>query len=198
METKNLIKVIEPIKKEVERIELDIEVEIRNEKDLQNANEKLILVKTIQKQVSEKKSSIIKPLNQALLNVRALFAPIEDRIYTAEKVIKNKIIEYTEKQRKKAEKEKEKLAKKVEKGQIGFDEAVEKLEKVESVQKNIKTDDGVTTVKVVKKVVIENESLLPREYLIPDMVKIRADALAGKEIPGVKVVDEKILAIKIN
>ena len=39
----------------------------------------------------------------------------------------------------------------------------------------------------VREVVIFDESLLPREYLAPIMAKIRADALAGKLIPGVRV-----------
>ena len=44
------------------------------------------------------------------------------------------------------------------------------------------------TVKVVK---IINEADIPREYLVPDMAKIKADIKAGKEIKGVEVVEEK-------
>ena len=40
------------------------------------------------------------------------------------------------------------------------------------------------------KVNIVNEALLPREYLVPFIQKINADALAGKVIPGVEVVME--------
>lgn len=36
-------------------------------------------------------------------------------------------------------------------------------------------------------VVVVDESKLPREYLMPDMQKIRQAALAGTEIPGVEV-----------
>lgn len=36
-------------------------------------------------------------------------------------------------------------------------------------------------------VVIVNVALIPREYLVPDMVRIRADALAGKPIAGIEV-----------
>lgn len=36
-------------------------------------------------------------------------------------------------------------------------------------------------------VFITNEAAIPREYLIVDMVRLRADALAGKVIPGVEV-----------
>lgn len=38
-----------------------------------------------------------------------------------------------------------------------------------------------------KEVTIVDPAVLPRQYLVPDMARIRADALAGVVIPGVKV-----------
>lgn len=39
-------------------------------------------------------------------------------------------------------------------------------------------------------------SLLPREYLMPDLAKIGTDALAGKLIPGVRIVQESNLVAR--
>lgn len=54
---------------------------------------------------------------------------------------------------------------------------------------------GVPT--MTRKVVdVVDESLLPREYLVPDMPKIRQAALAGVPIPGVTVRDETVVVAR--
>lgn len=58
----------------------------------------------------------------------------------------------------------------------------------------IKTD-GVTF-KEVKSVEVENEDAIPREYWALDMVKIRKVALAGIEIPGVRITKTKVAVVK--
>jgi len=42
-----------------------------------------------------------------------------------------------------------------------------------------------------KRVELVDESLLPREYLTPHMQKISADVIAGKSVPGARLVIEK-------
>ncbi len=43
---------------------------------------------------------------------------------------------------------------------------------------------------------IVDAALIPREYLVPDMARITADALAGKVPPGVRVVEGSTLAAR--
>ncbi len=43
---------------------------------------------------------------------------------------------------------------------------------------------------------IVDASLIPREYLVPDLARITFDALAGKAIPGAQVVDGNTLAAR--
>ena len=47
--------------------------------------------------------------------------------------------------------------------------------------------------RTTKKVRIINSDLIPREYMVPDEVKIRRVVLAGLEIPGVEVYEEKTI-----
>ena len=90
------------------------------------------------------------------------------------------------------EKKEEKIAEKVDEGKMSFEQAATKMEKIERPENQV----GATTFKTIRKVIIKDATKLPREYLIPDEAKIRRDALAGIEIAGVEVIEEKIVASK--
>jgi len=144
--------------------------------------------------IKNKKESITKPLNEALRNVRDMFRPIEDQFSSAESIIKGKLLDYTRKVNEEARKKEEALAKRVEKGTMKMETAEKKLDTIERVDNTTKGDVGKVSIKKIKKVRIADESKLPREYLVPDMVLIRKDALGGKEIPGVEIYEEETLA----
>ncbi len=143
-----------------------------------------------------KKESITKPLNEALKNARKLFAPVEEQFAKAEVIIKQKLLAYKKKIDAEAEEEEEKIAAKVEGGKMKFETGEKKIEKIERVDNTTKGKVGAISVKIIKKVRITDAALLPREYLIPDQVAIRRDALGGKPIPGVEVYNEEIIAAK--
>lgn len=60
----------------------------------------------------------------------------------------------------------------------------------QDVTKRVTTDTGTVTWVDNYVPVIVNESLIPREYLCPDMAKLKAAAKAGIEVPGVRRVNE--------
>jgi LysM repeat protein len=197
MENKEIAKALAPIKTEITRVESYASaLEIKTETQLKEATNELAIVKTIQKQLTEKKEGITKPLMTALKNVRAIFAPLEAKTTAAEQIIKSKMIRYQEIVAAKAQKKADKIAADVEAGKIGFDEGVAKQAKIAEPPKTVSTENGQITYRIVKKVVVEDPALLPREYLVPDFVKIRADALAGKQIAGVKIVEEKVVSAR--
>jgi hypothetical protein len=198
MENRNIEKELIPIKTELTRVgSYASTLTIKNEEQLKEATDELVVLKTIQKQITEKKEGVIKPLMTALRNARAIFAPFEEKIEEAEQAIKDKMIKYQQIVEANAQKKSEKIAKDVETGRIGFDEGVKRQAKIAEPQKTISTDNGQITYRIVKKVVIEDSALIPREYLIPDLSKIRADIFTGKQIAGVKIVEEKIISTKI-
>ena len=134
-----------------------------------------------------KKELITKPLNQSLKNARELFKPLEDQFLNAEKIIKKKILDYSQSVNKIAQEKEEKIAERMEKGIIKLETAEKKINEVERINKTTQVKYGKVTIRQTKKVRIVNLSLVPREYFIPDMILIRNDALSGKNIAGVEV-----------
>lgn len=164
--------------------------------DLKEATDILSKIKTIAKMIREKKETITKPLNEALKNARELFRPIENDCEKAEQIIKERMIDYQTKEELKIKAKEEKIVEKVDSGEISFEQGSKKLEKIGEIPTEMKGNIGSIATRIIKEIVIIDENKIPREYLIPDMAKIRKDALAGKEIPGIKVEDKKIIVSK--
>ena len=134
-----------------------------------------------------KKELITKPLNESLRNARELFKPLEDQFLNAEKIIKKKILDYSQSVNKIAQEKEEKIAERMEKGIIKLETAEKKINEVDRINKTTQGSYGKVTIRQTRKVRIVNLSLIPREYFIPDMILIRNDALSGKNIAGVEV-----------
>ena len=194
MENANLTKELAPFKATISKAEAAVTaLQIKTVDDLTGATELLGKIKTVGKAITQKKESITKPLNEALKNIRDFFRPVEAQWANAEQIVKGKMIDYQNEQIAKAAKETKKVEEKVEAGKMTFEKAAEKIEKV-TPQKNVTTTAGAAQFRTVKEVVVDNETLVPREYLVLDMVKIRKVALAGVAIPGVRIVEKQAVA----
>lgn len=169
------------------------ELVIASDQDMQSATDILSKIKSVGRLITEKKEAITKPLNEALKNARALFAPIEADYAKAEATIKGKMLVF---QQDKARRAAEAEAKILNDRRLTAETKAERLAEVEAPQTKVEGNSGAVQFKTVRKVVIENPEALPREYLVPDDVRIRKDALAGKDIPGVKVVEEQTVAAR--
>jgi len=168
-------------------------LEIKTADDMPKAVDLLSKIKSVGKLITDKKKSITDPLNTALKNARGFFKPVEDEYANAEGIVKKKMLDYDIKAREQARKEAEKIEKKVESGKMSIEKASEKLDEAQP-KKSVATAEGQVQFKTIKKVVIKDEKALPREYLMPDIMKIKKVALAGVEIAGVEVVEEKVVA----
>lgn len=169
-------------------------VEIHSDEDMRGATELLSNVKKLQVFITNEKEKITKPMNEALKNARNLFRPFEDNVEEASRVIKFKMTEYIQSVDAARKEEEEKIAKKIESGRMKVETGLTKMEKLPEAPKRVQAESGGVQVRTIKKVVIKDPEKLPREYLIPDEVKIRKVALAGVEIPGVEVLEEKSIA----
>mgnify|MGYP001580527221 CR=1 FL=1 len=180
-----------PLKAQVSRVgELAQAIVIKTPDDMSVAVDILGKVKDIGKKITVQKETITKPLNEALKNARALFKPLEDSYEEMEKTIKYKMVKYQTLSEAKAEKKINRIESKIEEGSLSFEKGVEKMSNLEPESK-VETDSFSLTFRITKTVEITDEKLIPREYLVPDMVLIRKDALAGKEIAGVRIVEVK-------
>lgn len=170
-------------------------------------------LKEISKEITAKKEGITKPLNEALKSARALFAPLEEQYETADKLIGRKLLDYKSKVDAEARVEEAKIAAKLEADRIKLEAEVEagkitqekadakmetrlekaedKMDNVARVDKHTQTAHGRVQFKIVKKVVVTDETKIPKAYWSLDMVAVRRDALAGILTEGVKIVEEE-------
>ena len=72
-------------------------IRVNSQPTLDQAKASLLEVKEIKKIIEEKKDSVVKPLNEALKNTRALFKPIEDKVEVIESYLKEEILKYNNK-----------------------------------------------------------------------------------------------------
>lgn len=160
---------------------------IKTEADMAHAREVLTSVMSFKKQLQAKKDAIVKPINEALRQIRALFAPVEEKIAKAEGSIKSAILMYnSEIQAKLAAKQAE-TAKKVEAGEMTITKAAAQVERVA-----VKT--AAIPTRKVKEIEIVDDAQIPDQYWVLDMVRIRKEAIFGnQQIPGVKVVEKEII-----
>ena len=142
-----------------------------------------------EKKVSEVREQHTRPAMDTLAFIRDLFKPAELSIADAKKVIKAKMLAYKLAEDEKIEREKAKLAARVEKGTMRSDTAAGKMEALEE-SKEIPAVKS--SVKVLIKVRVTDLSLVPIEYLVADMAKITTAVLReGLTIPGVEKYEEK-------
>lgn len=172
------------------------DLEIKSNDDLTAATDILSQVKTAQKNLKLEKEKILGPQLEAVQATRNLFAPYEKQLLEAETDIKGKMISYESEIDRAAKAEEARIQAQLDKGRIKPETAAKKIDNIATGAPQVTGAKGVVQFRIQKKIVIENASLLPREYLVPNEVLIRKAALAGVQIPGVKVVEEKIIAAR--
>ncbi len=169
-------------------------LQIKTEKDLESANSNLADIKNEMRRGEGVRRFFVDPYNELVKRVNAAFKPPLDVLAQAERIIKAKLVKYDDEQAKKAAKARAKLADDVNSGKIPIEKAAERMEGIQAPPKTVVSpiSGASLTFALRKEIVIVDEKKLPREYLIPDMVKIRKVALAGIQIPGVEVTEKKI------
>jgi len=96
------------------------------------------------------------------------------------------MLQWEEIQEAEIKKKEKEIEEKITKGEMSFEQASKKIEKIEQKIEAV-------PIREVVKVVITDKSKLPLEYLEPDLVAIKRDLIAGKEIQGAKLIKEKVV-----
>jgi len=188
-----------PVKEVVEfRSQVDFvktmadQLNIESEEDMKNASDLLVQVNQVEKAIQERKEKITRPLMAGLSEARELFKPMEAGHAEAKKTIKAKMLTYTLAEEERIEKEKSRVIARAEKGTIRQDTAIEKLENIGDAPTAFHGENSRTSLHIVRKVRIVDETLIPREYLVPDMKKIQEAVLKQKlTVNGVEIYEEK-------
>ncbi len=147
-------------------------------------------IKDATRVLTEKRTELTRPLMASLAGIKALFAPHEKILFEANEIVRAKVLAYTIAEQERKEKRKAQIAARVEKGTMREDTAVARLEDVgESA-----TTEGIR-VQTRRQLEIEDETLIPREYLSPNREKITKALFADLPVPGAKLVEKKILNV---
>lgn len=173
------------------------EIIIKNQNDFEKASELFLKVKQAGKYIASEKEKMTRGLLDSLANIRSFFKPYEIMQSNAEKEVGSKILAYQLEEEKKSQIKIDAVVEKVEKGKMTFEQANEKIETLE-VAKTVEVNTGAVQFKTIRDYEIIDEKLIPKKYWVLDLVKLRKDALDGVEIPGVKVVEKKIINSKLN
>lgn len=160
--------------------------------DMERGADLLHLIKQVEDSIVERKQAITKPLMASLASARDLFRPLEDGHAEAKKTIKGKMLAYQIAEEERIAKDKARIEARVDKGTMRHDTAIKKLESMDEVPKGATGSVGKASVRTIVKVRIVDESLIPREYLIPNVAAI-TEAVLRKNltIEGVERYEEK-------
>lgn len=175
---------------------------IDSKESLAQATDILSKIKSASKDLKNRKEEITKPLNEALKSARNLFKPLEDDLATAERCIKDKMLDYANDVEAKAAAEAAKLEKRVEKGTMRTDTAMRKMDEIETVDSQVKGDNGSVQFRTVRNIRVVDPQKIPLKYLMNEKViaaisaAVRTDVLNGTKVDGVEIVEEKQVAAR--
>lgn len=195
----NSSKEIAPIKQKVNQVLVAVRaIIIKSPEDFESAVELGSKIKLVSKAVTQRKEAITKPLNEALKSARDLFRPLENDLDSAETELKSKMLSFKEEERKKIAETQAKVEARVEKGTMKQETALKKVQDVQesTTAKTVETSSGAkATEKFVTKYVIVDETAIPREFLVPDMAKIKESFKLGVPVAGVEARKEATMSL---
>lgn len=205
-DNKQVTKVDESAIKEVSIFEKTANsLEIKSAADVEAAVETLGSIKKMQKHLKAQETDAKKPYAELVKGIIAAFKkPLTD-LGNAEDTIKGKISKFRAEEARKAEEKKAKIEARVGegKGKLKVQTAINQISDVEQNRSAAHVDTGNSkmTVRMIKKLRITDEALIPREFLVVDSTKVRQSAFKifdlKKEgvdvamIPGVEVYEEE-------
>ncbi len=192
-----------PVKRQVTTISNQAgDLYIDSNESLSQATDILSKIKTASKDVKNRKEEITKPLNEALKSARSLFKPLEDDLATAERSIKTKMLDYANEVEEEARKKAAKLEQRVEKGTMRTDTAMRKMDEIETVDSQVKGENGSVQFRTVRNIRVVDPQKIPLKYLMNEKViaaisaAVRTDVLNGTKVDGVEIIEEKQVAAR--
>lgn len=163
------------------------DTKVNNEQELGEVSDKIKNIKTFGKYVEQQKDKLVAPAKAIIAEAKAKYDPYINKCEEAEDHLKHKAKVYMLKIQQEKEKKEAEIAKKVEEGKISEVKAVEKLEKLDEKKSSAKTDSSSLGLKKAGVCKIVDESKIPDEYWVIDMVKLSKVVKAGVEVPGTKL-----------
>lgn len=144
--------------------------------------------------VTAEKEKVTKPLNEALRAERNRWKPVETKLAEAIALVRGVMTKYQTESVKKQKEEEAKIAARVGegKGHLTAETAVRKMEEIEAPEEVVATEAGSVQFRSVMKFEVMDITMLPKEFLLPNEVKIRENMKQGNTIPGVRYYEEQV------
>lgn len=167
---------------------------IKTPKDMVKATEMLSTVNKFGDRVETEKMKVMRPLLDAQKAERARWKPIEEKVEFVVGILRRKMTDFQTAAKKAADIEAAKIEARIGegKGKLKIDTAVSKIAEIDTPDQSVTADSGMVKFRTEKKFEVVNITQLPSEYLLPDLVKIRAAMKEGKEITGVRYFTEEV------
>lgn len=175
---------------------------ITTDQDAEGASGLLKEIADAKKGLETKRTGLVKPANDFVKSINTLFKSLASPIEQADSAIRSKLLKYRQDQAEIARKEQERLNKLAAQQQVRLDKKAE-AKGVEAptivapvVAPPPKTVAGVTARKVTKCRVVD-AAKVPDRFKRIDEVALNAAVRAGeRDIPGVEVYEEEVLAVR--
>jgi len=181
-----------PIEKTVALVSKKVaDLVIKDAESMATASEYRSQLKEYAKAIKEKKGEVLDPLNETLKKFKSWFKPVEDKCEANLTIIDSKMVSYQTAKIAKEKAEEAKIVAKMESGKIDIDKAVDKLAKIDRVDKKVETDSGSTSFITTQCFEVMDVTMLPVEYILPNEVAIRSAMKEGKQLPGVRYYTEQ-------
>lgn len=188
-------KSLEPIKKDLSLVVREAEaLTVKNIEEVQSASDILNRIGQAEDKIKAEKEKLTKPAQEIIKWARGVFSPLELNCKKAERIIKDKMIVFSDKEDEKKRKELEKISKEIAEGKIDIDKGSDKIKDLE-VKGDYAGDEGSIQFRKRRIIVITDLTKVPRKFLKPDEALIKKELLDnGGKIPGCEVRIEKTVA----
>jgi hypothetical protein len=186
--TQNAEKAIVPLQKQIAKINYE-GIKVTSQATLEQALEARVAINKIAKDVEATKKSITDPINLAVKNIRALFAPLIERVEAQDAYLYQEIAKWRQAKEAETQKKMAEIETKVKAGEITFEKAAAQIERSSEKTKIIPQ-------RVVTKARVTDLKKIPEQYLTVNLWAIEKDLRAGIVVPGAELYQEKILTRK--
>lgn len=178
------------LKKEISPIiERAQSFEITDPETMSEAVELLSEANAYSDRVEDERMKVMRPLLDAQKAENARWKAIKDPLAIVIATMRVKISAYQTEATRKAQEEEAKIAKRVGagKGKLSLDSATKRMEAVDQPDTRVTTGAGHVSFKSTQILKIVDESLIPREYMLPDEKGILEALKAGKSVAGTQI-----------
>lgn len=174
---------------------------ITSDEDTKGATDNLSIIAGLKKSIEKARTEYVGPLNNHVKDINAMFKDFVAPLEEADKVARGKVLAYRAEQERIRQEQERINQLRIEAAQAEMElkgeltEEVNLVEVAPDVPKAYRTGMSTMATPKVWKFEVTDQALLPEEYKIPDMVKIRKVVTARATIPGVRAWQEETLSV---